>query len=1331
METVNYDDLIPALSGNMDMQDVFYIVEGAPMTIEAWIQARKKDGARMERLLKSGDVLKLNNPAQRGLFNTKLQELGVMVRSIAQASGLPMVAEYMVEGVKVLRAQPIEVQEMVKKYRYITPASKIPVPNLRMLTVSVGGESYDVQVADETKHHVLDYNPAVFFIKASPMVVAVLRDYYYSVAANVKSEQHDRLKAFHDEVKEFTRTHYYGNMNYDYQLNRLNAVCQVGQEVRNAALSGGNFTDLIKLMEQPLELMKRAKAYMDDIEAVCPAAMIHKSITNKFREILMGEKGGSRIYIMSHVIREFHYFFNGPTQNVLKAGSDFTKSVTQSYMTYLGHSLEGSDFRSAHDRIMKYLYLGEKRKSFEEETAKYIVAGRMFGVALNNAASAGPLYDDLRHSKVGLSEITEASSMMLLLGGQIGHPLTNNMPRPESKEAMIQLINERKLREMKPKAEVYSVAKPMIRNIMAGTYASEIPMGVWNQLTRKFNHHALNDDSTKSMLRMPLTHGGADLWLKHSLSKLRGDATAKFLLYTMADNYYGFYKAQGGIRMFSTDVAKAEGCVSQLTVFASNLRTLVQMGMGGGVRTVTKQVLDSLLDSAAAHGMDSIDDDLEDYRLSARVVLNVRKKERRLEKEGKIKSIKDIKAKRKDVGIYDAVMTEPIGWIKYLLYFYPFTAVDTNVALRTEQFFLPGMASGVVNTANHNNDKSAKAYKAMEAAVKTWMREQDNFDYGFDAKKHPAALEKLLQSHNFMKEAELKMTVEADVQLTDSKSYDLDAEENEGVGIADILGFDLRLVDPDDGYPSMYIPVLRRRSLLSIILFHKFERKFEGQPESPDLTLTKNLLLVINLKVAYFVGGWAYREMSMWIRQTLRRIFTSYTDLRAVLQRLSEEQLQNQVNESLDYDSQMFADLLGMTLLDVIREPNVSLNLVWRVYGHGKGAVYDDQDRVVSPNLIRRIFKDYVPISEREHMFNMVAVVARAMPSPTDPLYSGKFEMASSLYLSLLDGNDKDVYDVKSLAKGNSFEERMQYATRASIFLDEVEGTRTVPEEINDTGYRPPERPPTGPQIGSTYPHGDLASSGGELIDELRSISKYQSGAFEPARPMSTQTKAGMKKSVTTTLVPEVEGDRLGYVLRWARQLPKMLRAPKPGGPPNPLREKFALYMPKFYNPRTVVPYDNDRHLTKVAIMRLLARAEKENEKSVRKTGEMVYPNLDVTRDEFSFVEKHLESVAGRSKRYAQLLPPMIDEAKLPPETNATVTSFANQVLHSMNAAFSKVMSDYNNANPPTKKNMDSDTIADVVAEGQAVLVHTEAGDQPTPEEPTSSWADVMADEDA
>lgn len=1333
MEHINFDELTNSLTGAVDMQDVFYIVEGAATTVEGWIRMKRDNLKRLADLTQSGDVLKLSDPNRRADFNKRLAEMGITVQSVAQVSGLPPIAEYQAEGVKVLRADGKSILASLEKLPFIQRAALIVTPELRPFVVAIvvdKGEAptnFQVQISDERRHFNYDFNPSVFLIKASGMVMSVLRDLYYSTVTKADVQGLDQ---FHAEAKIFASTHYYGNMNYEYQLNRLNAVMQTGRQVRNAANGGANnFQDLVKLLEDPLVLLKKATDYISRLEAVAPSAEIHKSIKDKFTSIYKGVRGVSAIYVMSEVVRQFHLFFNGPDENVVATGSEFSDAVTKSFTDYLAANPNSVLAKACQGALV----INRDRLN------RYIVAGRAFGVSLNNSASAGPLYKDHKHEAVGLDEIAEATSLMLYLGQQFEHPLCNNIPEPGSSKAMSQLINERRVYELKPKAEVYALEKPMIRNIMAGTYAKEIPMGVFNQLTRKFNRHTLIDPETKSMLRMPLTHGGADLWVKRACSSLRG-STSKFLLYTMADNYYIFYKAAGAIRMASTDVAKAESCVGQLTEYASNLRTLNQLGLNSGIKTVTKDAVNNVLNSTMGLGRKDLESALEDAVLDVKYVLNVRKKERRLEKQGKVRQIKESKKDKKAVGVYETNMSDPLGWIYYNLYFYPLTGCDVNVVLRQEHLHCMGMPSGIINTAYYNNDKSAYAYTAVSNVVSGWLRRYDNFDFGFHqgGEGHQEALEKEFSSHTFMKEAELKMTVEADLQLMSSADYDLDAKDNENIGVADLLGFDLRLVDPEDGGPLMYIPVLRKRSLFGILMFQKFERRLSGLPETPDLILTKNLMLVINLKVAYFVGGWAYRYISLWIRMTLRRIYLNYPDLRETLQRVSDSQITATATEALGYEEAQFQDLLGLSLVDVIRKPNVSLDLVWRVYGHGKGAFVDENDRIIAPNLIRKLFKDFVPITETDHLLNLVAIMARSQKAAAgspgeEPGETAAFRRAGQIYFNILD-KVPPLRDRKLdlIAGGKSFEERMMTATIGFEMMDMAEGA-VVPDDLDEALYQSREVPRRGPKIGSNYPAATMATDTDPDVTQMLQGGGYIKGKYAVPVVESTKIKFTTKKGVTPTLVPDVDPERLPYILKWARTLARLIKRGDEGKQQKegPLYKSFQQYMPAFISPKSGAPYESDRHLTKISIMRLLKETDRRNAEAIKKGNAPTFPFLDVTRDEFSAVEKVLETSAGRTKKYSNL-PPAIIDGVLPKDTRGNFKTFVDNVAPLMNLEIGKVLEPYLDLPPVEAKAADVMEIEELTAElapaatppEPEVVVHTaEPG-------PKLTWAQMMGEED-
>jgi len=134
----NFDEAVNTLASSFDAQDIFYIVEGRPTTIDQIIAMKVSDLNKYKQMLKEGKVLRLSNPSDREKFNAALTDLGITIKSIAQVSGMPPMATYDPPTVKVIRSEASEIIAYVNAHcPDIRIMPTVAIPGLRTLAVAL------------------------------------------------------------------------------------------------------------------------------------------------------------------------------------------------------------------------------------------------------------------------------------------------------------------------------------------------------------------------------------------------------------------------------------------------------------------------------------------------------------------------------------------------------------------------------------------------------------------------------------------------------------------------------------------------------------------------------------------------------------------------------------------------------------------------------------------------------------------------------------------------------------------------------------------------------------------------------------------------------------------------------------------------------------------------------------------------------------------------------------------------------------------------------------------------------------------------------------------
>jgi hypothetical protein len=207
-----------------------------------------------------------------------------------------------------------------------------------------------------------------------------------------------------------------------------------------------------------------------------------------------------------------------------------------------------------------------------------------------------------------------------------------------------------------------------------------------------------------------------------------------------------------------------------------------------------------------------------------------------------------------------------IGWLRYTLLAFIYSVTTTGV-LGSEQFIVPGMASGVAPTFFMNSFKMLlMSDRFLDPRSGKWAeknaKELDDicaYPADFDEKdmeflhytktsfEVPKKLALCAKAHGIKLKGELMMRAPLFADSPRNGLYPLD-----------LLGHDLRVLTIM-GQPTSVL-VLQRERLLKLLCFSK--PKASGYEEIEELTpVLYQLLNLVRYRTAFVVGGWNYPEL--------------------------------------------------------------------------------------------------------------------------------------------------------------------------------------------------------------------------------------------------------------------------------------------------------------------------------------------------------------------------------------------------------------------------------------------------------------------------------------
>lgn len=1232
-----------------DNADVFYIVDGAPKSIADIIRMKRADRAGFNAMMRAGEILGTKDPTRLAQLQDTLKSLGVAKLNMATLVGLPTLDQYDFDIGKLTRPTPDDVAAYVREHK-LQYAQKVLLPGLRAIKVTYNGEELVEQIADHTAIVAYDFNPPKFGIKADHTVLAVIRDLRYALPGDLA--EHPYITMW-EQASTFAKEHYYGTISFEFSMARYRKVREESLMVRRMTGNQRVFRDFGAYLRDPSALHKAADHYSQVLAEIHPPAKLHAGQLRVWKRIVDDPQYAARKYALTYIVDQYADYYTTIKESTDEDGnlvyinkpSNYQLDVSKNYRT------AGREFGDEAG-VAKLLDLAVGTDVQDRVSGGrwcyYVVQTRSFGISLKAQASAGPLYDDRKHSEVGVSEIYNATSMMMFWGGIEGSSLAANIPASSDQaERERQMINSYRLYELKPKPEVYHKDKRVERNILVPSTTSQLPMSVFSNMTQAFDRHLLNSRST-SMLRMPLTAGNTDLFLK--LGSLRQGG----LVCSMSDNSYIFARKGKYVALLSADVAKAEGSLSPLMMYVGNRRMLAQMGHKSGIVLEGKTATSGALN------------------------LKKGKKSKRLvrvgaEDDAPLAGRPEVKPVEKEAVFMSTSKSAPVGWQQYMLYFYPQACCDVNVAVRTHQLPNIGMPSGILLTAYLNNLKSLYSQSAMQelvAKLLPGLPDGDPFYSEEGRQKLSETMTAALDSPGTIASMELHATLEAVCPLTDSQG---EWSTRGRVLEADLLGYDLLYVEPP-APPGMFIPVLRWKSLMGLLLFHKFDRKLDA--ESENFVLTRNVMTMVSLKVAYFSGAWAYPAMAAWVNQALRRMYTAYPDLRVIVDRLSDANL-NEAMERVQANKEM--DLLGTSITSLLRKPYPTQDDVWRVHGHGKSAYVNDDGVVISPAGVVKAFKDFVPVTAEDSVLNTVAMFSRRFISSHENVQwdmTEQFGVFAQMYYDYLQTGKVAIpapeqVTFNLVAGGKSFAQRMKKVT---AFVEGIEGVeRGEFRDMEDFKFLYSVAEPVTSnkvKIGSKMVGRSVVNHHGVevVVEDMRDVldadlAEARRGPYQPVavRP-STVGKDPSRLGAHRVLTPAVKDVKATDVYKsllaqTAREWAVLVRGPLSrkgvAREPGPLYAAFRDLMPRFVKPGGKGFYEG-RHNTKIAILNVYAYVE-------RKKGEKI-DVLKPTRLDMAAQFADMEAWAGKHKDYSHL-PEEIQNAAYPAYSSESKKTFITTVI--------------------------------------------------------------------
>jgi hypothetical protein len=1140
------------------LEDIFYVVEGMPKTIVEIIAMKRKLGKQWHDLVRQGRILGTKNLSDREkmlqVFAAKRRDL---IPNLAVRSGLPPLTTVRMEKIETLSVAAIGDAIKAAGLRF---ARKVLMPRLRSVSIVSGpDETTEYDIADYMQSHEFEFLQGCFVSKAQAFTYSVIRNLRMSYESTTKFSK--QISYLWDDCEHSASTCYYGNFSFVHQLNRVKAVVGVNEKLRKVFSGAANspFTTLSGASNWGnLQVMRVTEMYVLKLEKACPTARVNDGLRRLwFSNWNRGSQNGEMsMYNVSSLATRLDGYCRATHEANVKSG-----------VFPLEPDQDGNWDNMNSDVAAKYLKMvGETDANFQVLFSDQVRAG------------AGHVFLFL--------------TKHCLRNRMVGIPFNNSSSA----------------------GPLYEDEAHQIRSMDEVINSMSILLG----LAGGIGHKRLTPNFAPSMTPDERIQAIIDTY---SVFELKAKAEVYVASKEIVRNIMvGTYSAQIPQQLFMQTTTRFDHHSLNDPEGSNVMRTnWTGAGMHNFFRYAYHRSLDDPDKMSIFYGMDNtyvfgpsvgegyfcISFDGAKAEAQMTPLLMYAFQLRRARQLG-------YKSRLVDKGGIAAFMeeqNEPIGWLRYMFQMYPAMSGDVRAVYRTSQFYYPAMPSGIVATADANGWKSALGVEGLRAILK----KRYSTDLGALAQKvEQEDLEKFLSEKSQLLKTEYIYTVENHAHITDEKFET--AFDN--VIKLDFFGWDAAMVRPTDEFPGMMIPVLRYKTLVNMMLFHKFEKKLEREKEGEDKDNTRNFTRALVFKVTYFLGGWQYAAISKWCNECLRVLYSENPGVRNMLATATQESIAAIVPKEGLGNASSVELMFTSSLLEVVRTPGIDASQVFKVYGHKRDAYYNPETGMIfDKEYFIAQFNNFVPSTPAEFNLNLCPMLCRTLEPGFSrvPSQDQRFRKCCSIYLSLFLKRKFSPDDFLLVAEGRSFAMRMTDANAVldlGNFIENPEADTAFDREMWD---------PARNNLDTFIPPGLPAKPGSKPPYE---ISATKISALEDSAGFTA-----MQEEIVT------DPKKLSIAIKWLRDFNWSLRQKTDAQAPKNILRYMSRAQPLIIAPDGK-PYAG-RHITKILLMRAVSRAEVNHGEA----GLFVSDAVPVNRSTLSSAFKHLEGAAVKNKGFNNLPP--------------------------------------------------------------------------------------------
>jgi hypothetical protein len=1142
------------------LEDIFYVVEGMPKTIVEIIAMKRKLGKQWHDLVRQGRILSTKNLSDREkmlqVFAAKRRDL---IPNLAVRSGLPPLTTVQME--KIETPSLVGVGEAIKAAG-LRFSQKVFMPRLRKVSIVTGlEESEEYEIADYMQSHEYEFLQGSFVSKAQSFTYSVIRNLRMSYESNSKFSK--QISYLWDDCEHSASTCYYGNFSFVHQLNRVKAVVGVNQRLRKVFSGAANspFTTLSGASNWgSLQVMRVSEMYVLKLEKACPTARINDGLRRLwFSNWNRGSKNGEMsMYNVSSLATRLDGYCRFTHEANVKSG-----------VFPLEPDQDGNWDNMNSDVAAKYL--------------------KMIG-GTDGDKNFHVLFPD--QVRAGVSHVFLFLTKHCLRNRMVGIPFNNSSSA----------------------GPLYEDEAHQIRSMDEVINSMSILLG----LAGGIGHKRLTPNFAPSMTPDQRIQAIIDTY---SVFELKAKAEVYVASKEVVRNIMvGTYSAQIPQQLLMQTTTRFDHHSLNDPEGRNVMRTnWTGAGMHNFFRLAYHRSLSDPDKMAIFYGMDNtyvfgpsvekgyycISFDGAKAEAQMTPLLMYAFQSRRAKQLGYKSRLVD----KDGIAAFNEEQNEPIGWLRYMFQLYPAMSGDVRAVYRTAQFHYPAMPSGIVATADANGWKSALGVEGLREILK---RRYPTGLGELGKKVEQEDLEKFLGEKTQLLKTEYLYTVENHAHINDEK-FEIAFD---GVITLDFFGWDAAMVNPSDGFPGMMIPVLRYKTLMNMMLFHKFERKLEREAAGEDKDNTRNFTRALVFKVTYFLGGWQYAAISKWCNECLRVLYSENPGVRNMLATATQESIAAIIPKEGLGNASSVELMFSSSLLEVVRTPGIDASQVFKVYGHKRDAFYNPETGMIfDKEFFIAQFNNYVPSTTEEYNLNLCPMLCRTLQPGFSrvPAEAHRFRKCCAIYLSLFLKKKIEPEEFVLIAEGRSFAMRMADINSVldlGNFIENPEADTAFDREMWD---------PRKDKLQSFVPPGVPATPGSKAPYEIA----------------ATKISALEESAGFTTMQQEIVTDpkKLGIAIRWLRDFNWSLRQKTDAQAPKNILRYMSRSQPLMIAPDGK-PYVG-RHITKILLMRAVTRAESDHGEA----GLFVSDVIPLNRSTLASAFKHIERAAVRNKGHNNLPP--------------------------------------------------------------------------------------------